>query len=89
MNRPAWAAGPEWEGWECFGNEERIYRKTAKPQRIAVEERPLFDIELLYFAEDAPICWLVLDSGVMHGFPSPESALRIANTIAAEFGGWA
>lgn len=74
MTRPSWAAGPEWEGWEAPESNPFRVRKT-----------------IPFLAVD--IC-VTQRGGVSFGndmlmMGTPESALRIANAIAAEFGGWA
>lgn len=76
-NRPAWAQGPEWEGWER--EEDRVTRATkhnVTTFTIACDGYLAFDCDANGY--ERHICC-----------GSPESALRIANAIAAEFGGWA
>lgn len=71
--RPDWASGPEWEGWEPF-------------VLTVTRSSPAFDMAI---GSDGGLhVWPSLDSGVCIPFHSPESALRVANCIAAEMGGW-
>ena len=83
MTRPDWAAGVEWEGWKSTGaGIGTVRRQVARPNTGKAVASP--EAKYLVISYDNLLVsrnWIVL--------PSPESALRIANAIAAEFGGWA
>jgi hypothetical protein len=82
MTLPAWASGPEWEGWEIVGsNHSQVCRKAS--WRPAPSELGDTWIIISLFGT------LRVGYDSIRNCPSPESALRIANAIAAEFGGWA
>lgn len=76
--RPDWASGSEWEGWEMreatYGL--RAYR-TVEPLGFEFEiERDGF----LHMGRSL--------TKFSFRFPDPAAALRVANVIAAELGGW-
>lgn len=82
MTRPDWAAGPEWEGWEIVnGNHSQVWRKGS--WRPAPSEVGGAWVCISLFGT------LKVNYDSIRNIPSPESTLRIANAIAAEFGGWA
>lgn len=81
MTRPDWAAGPEWEGWEGINRAQDILaRKYIHEKTVCILEVHNYG-QLMFWDGEG---WISITT-----FPSPESALRIANAIAAEFGGWA
>lgn len=85
MNRPAWASGPEWEGWEVLPgtNPRNVGRALNVSSRL--EWMRIISYAKDHFSLDS------YRSDIDFDLPldSPESALRIVNAIAGEFGGWA
>jgi hypothetical protein len=80
--RPEWAQGSEWDGWDVVGYHSDMV------QRFIMD-----GLEQKYCAHISKVglgVWDMFDENQGMEFSlSPKSALRIANAIAAEFGGWA
>lgn len=85
--RPAWASGPEWEGWE---EESRVW-KTQKAQPLPeVFRSTKFGPKLVIWRNAKQEVFLIVPGRIEYiKADSPEEALEKANAIACEFGGWA
>jgi hypothetical protein len=78
MNRPEWAQGEEWEGWKPDKHVTTI---------LVRDFQPLY-MEIGYRDHDIVLRLWMRHEYVEITVKSPESALRIANCIAEEMGGW-
>lgn len=75
--RPDWASGAEWEGWKSAA-------KLFDVRGVDLVGRRMKDGTNVRISPTG-----ILQTGATIAYlPSPAAALRVANAIAAELGGW-
>jgi hypothetical protein len=77
--RPEWASGPEWKGWEQ-------HREGTGLKRLGVQR--MLGTGLLFIAYPYHLTIYQNDRNLELSQLKPGGSLKIANTIAAESRGW-